>query len=95
MFERTAPIPADSPATLLGPAALAFGTIAALGVTVPAFFFLTPFAALAGALALTFGVAGIHYGRRGVGRLWVAAAGTALGLIGFVTFIGFLMMFAA
>ncbi|MEO3977828.1 hypothetical protein [Streptomyces sp. CAU 1734] len=94
MSERIASDPADSPAVLLGPVALFFGVIATLGVSVPLFFFLTPFAALAGALALTLGAAGIHYGRRGIGRLWVAAAGTALGLVGFAAFIGFLVMFA-
>ncbi|MFI1015985.1 hypothetical protein [Streptomyces sp. NPDC020965] len=93
--ERTAPDPADSPAVLLGTAALFFGAIAALAVSVPVPFFLTPFAAPAGGLALAFGAAGIHYARRGVGRLWVAAAGTALGFVGLGAFIGFLVMFAA
>ncbi|MFI1869422.1 hypothetical protein [Streptomyces jumonjinensis] len=95
MSERTAPDPADSPATLLGPVALFFGMVAALGLSVPAFFFLTPLAALAGTLAIAFGVAGIHYGRHGVGRLWLAVSGTVLGFGAFGTFVGFLMLYSA
>ncbi|MGW1980742.1 hypothetical protein [Streptomyces sp. NPDC001889] len=95
MSERTVPDPAASPAVLLGPTALFFGVVSVLGTAVPRLFFLTPFTALAGALALTFGMTGVRYGRRGVGRLWVAAAGAVLGLLGFGAFMSLLIAFAA
>ena len=38
----------------------------------------------AGALAVTFGTMGLHYARKGTGRLWPAAAGTTLGAIGLI-----------
>ncbi|GAA2248411.1 hypothetical protein GCM10010232_39710 [Streptomyces amakusaensis] len=95
MSWRSAADPADSPAVLPAPTALFFGAVAALGVSVPVFFLLTPFDAPADGLALAFGAAGIHYARHGVGRLWVAAAGTALGFVGFSAFVGFLVLFAA
>lgn len=90
MSERTVPDPADSPAALLGPVALFFGAVAALAWA-PGFFLLAPLTAIAGVLALTFGAAGVHYARRGVGRLWVSVAGTLLGLVGFLTFAAFVM----
>ncbi|WP_329052890.1 hypothetical protein OG873_26155 [Streptomyces violaceus] len=33
---------------------------------------------------MTFGAVGIHYARKGTGRLWAAATGTALGTAGFI-----------
>ncbi|MFH8337207.1 hypothetical protein [Streptomyces sp. AM6-12] len=72
----------DSPATLLGPTALVLGAVAALGIC--PLLMLFPLTVLAGALAVTFGLAGIHYARRGLGRMWPAATGTVLGAAGFL-----------
>jgi hypothetical protein len=69
----------DSPATALGPTALVLGTFSAAGTWA----FLFPWTVLAGALAMTFGAMGLHYARRGMGRVWTAAAGAVLGAIGF------------
>ncbi|GLF99097.1 hypothetical protein [Streptomyces yaizuensis] len=90
----------DSPATLLGPTALALGAYSALSILgqpviyelVPPLAFLTPFAVIAGALAMVLGAAGILYARRGVGRMGVAVAGTLLGTIGFTTVVVFLFL---
>ncbi|MFE7354321.1 hypothetical protein ACFU8Q_14215 [Streptomyces sp. NPDC057543] len=88
MPEPTVPDPTDTPAVALGPTALVLGAISAIsaiGAWVPALAFVAfPWTILAGALAITFGAAGIHYVRRGTGRLWTAIAGTALGTIGLV-----------
>ncbi|MFF6915780.1 hypothetical protein [Streptomyces sp. NPDC012466] len=81
MTSSTAPEDTDSPATALGPTALVLGAFSAVGTWA----FLFPWTVLAGALAVTFGAMGLHYARRGTGRLWPAAAGTALGAIGVVS----------
>ncbi|MDK1343083.1 hypothetical protein QNO09_07180 [Streptomyces sp. 378] len=80
MTHSTAPEDTDSPATALGPTALVLGVFSAVGTCA----FLFPWTVLAGALAVTFGAMGLHYARRGTGRLWPAAAGTALGAIGLI-----------
>ncbi|MEV4786466.1 hypothetical protein [Streptomyces tuirus] len=80
MTSSAAPGDTDSPATALGPTALVLGTFSAVGTWA----FLIPWTALAGALAVTFGTMGLHYARKGTGRLWPAAAGTALGAIGLI-----------
>ncbi|MFE9027424.1 hypothetical protein ACFYOA_14290 [Streptomyces iakyrus] len=80
MTSSTASGDKDSPATALGPTALVLGVFSAVGTWA----FLFPWTVLAGALAVTFGAMGLHYARRGTGRLWPAAAGTALGAIGFI-----------
>ncbi|MGI5367951.1 hypothetical protein C9J60_14705 [Streptomyces sp. A244] len=80
MTSSTASTDKDSPATALGPTALVLGVFSAVGTWA----FLFPWTVLAGALAVTFGAMGLHYARRGTGRLWPAAAGTALGAIGFI-----------
>ncbi|MGX1561532.1 hypothetical protein [Streptomyces sp. NPDC055506] len=80
MAGSTASTATDSPATALGPTALVLGTFSAVG----AWAFLIPWSMLAGALAVTFGAMGMHYARKGTGRLWTAAAGTALGAAGFI-----------
>jgi hypothetical protein len=67
----------DSPAVALGPTALVLGVIAVL-----ASFALFPFALIAGGLAVTFGAAGMHYARQGVGRMWPATLGAVLGTVG-------------
>jgi hypothetical protein len=67
----------DSPAVALGPTALVFGVIAVLTS-----FVISPFALIAGGLAVTFGAAGMHYARQGVGRMWPAALGIMLGTVG-------------
>ncbi|KMS75784.1 hypothetical protein ACM01_08500 [Streptomyces viridochromogenes] len=67
----------DSPAAALGPTALVFGAIAALTS-----FVISPFALIAGGLAVTFGAAGMHYARQGIGRMWPATLGTVLGTVG-------------
>ncbi|MFI9750857.1 hypothetical protein [Streptomyces collinus] len=80
MTISTAPGDKDSPATALGPTALVLGVFSAVGTWA----FLFPWTVLAGALAVTFGAMGLHYARRGTGRLWPAAVGTGLGAIGFI-----------
>ncbi|MFD8230704.1 hypothetical protein ACFV20_02200 [Streptomyces sp. NPDC059696] len=80
MTSSTAPRESDSPATALGPTALVLGVFSAVGTWA----FLFPWTVLAGALAMTFGAMGLHYARRGTGRMWPAAAGTTLGAIGFL-----------
>ncbi|MFJ2213025.1 hypothetical protein ACIQVO_27170 [Streptomyces sp. NPDC101062] len=78
----TVPVPADSPAAALGPTALVLGVLSAVGACVPALTLITlPWTIIGGALAVTFGAAGIHYARHGTGRLWVAATGTVLGAV--------------
>ncbi|MER6331165.1 hypothetical protein ACF09H_24250 [Streptomyces sp. NPDC014983] len=82
----------DSPATLLGPTSLVLGIVAALGLC--PLLMLFPLTALAGALAVTLGLAGVHYARRGVGRMWPAATGTVLGAAGFAyPWVLFMVMF--
>lgn len=74
----------DSPAVALGPTAVVLGVFS-VGVWVPAVVFVTfPWTTIGGALAIVLGTMGIHHARRGVGRLWAAVAGTALGVAGFV-----------
>jgi hypothetical protein len=70
----------DSPATALGPTALVLGAFSAVGTWA----FLIPWTVLAGALAMTFGAMGLHYARKGLGRMWPAATGATLGAIGFI-----------
>ncbi|MEU0370165.1 hypothetical protein ABZ070_07860 [Streptomyces sp. NPDC006283] len=84
MIESTVPDRTDTPAVALGRTALALGAVSAVGAWVPVLaFFTLPWGAIAGALAVTLGLAGIHYARNGIGRLWTAVAGTTLGAIGF------------
>ncbi|NEE12203.1 hypothetical protein G3M58_37840 [Streptomyces sp. SID7499] len=80
MTSSTAPGDTDSPATALGPTALILGAFSAVGTWA----FLIPWTVLSGALAVTFGAMGLHYARKGTGRHWPAAAGTALGAIGLI-----------
>lgn len=80
----------DSPAVALGPTALVFGVIAALTS-----FVILPFALIAGGLALTFGAAGMHYARQGVGRMWPATLGTMLGTVGLLGIAALLGAFGA
>ncbi|MFH9010626.1 hypothetical protein ACH4C6_04555 [Streptomyces sp. NPDC017943] len=94
MTSSTTPGDDDSPASALGSTALALGAFSAVGT----WFFLIPWTVLAGALAVTFGVMGLHHARTGTGtgtgtspgtgagkatgRMWPAIAGTALGAAG-------------
>ncbi|CAM5501849.1 hypothetical protein [Streptomyces purpurascens] len=80
MAGSTASTATDTPATALGPTALVLGAFSAVGTWA----FLIPWTVMAGALAMTFGAMGIHYARKGMGRLWTAATGTALGAAGFI-----------
>ncbi|AMW12367.1 hypothetical protein A4E84_24470 [Streptomyces qaidamensis] len=80
MTSSAAPGEKDSPATALGPTALVLGVFSALGTWALLF----PWTVLAGALAVTFGAMGLHYARRGTGRVWSAAAGMTLGATGFI-----------
>ncbi|MGA5358779.1 hypothetical protein [Streptomyces purpurascens] len=80
MTGSTASTATDTPATALGPTALVLGAFSAVGTWA----FLIPWTVMAGALAMTFGAMGIHYARKGMGRLWTAATGTALGAAGFI-----------
>ncbi|MFF9087830.1 hypothetical protein ACF1BE_15665 [Streptomyces sp. NPDC014991] len=73
---------ADTPAGGLSPTALVLGTMAAAGVWPTLTFGLLPVMVVAGGLAVTFGLAGVHHARRGVGQLWTAVTGTVLGTVG-------------
>ncbi|MEV6117101.1 hypothetical protein AB0L59_32620 [Streptomyces sp. NPDC052109] len=84
MAESTRPDGADSPAILLAPTALGLGIAAAAGLFPWLTLGLTPVMLVAGALAFTFGLTGIHYALRGIGRLWMAATGAVLGALGFI-----------
>ncbi|MET9392756.1 hypothetical protein ABZY20_20575 [Streptomyces sp. NPDC006624] len=79
MAGSTGSTAADAPATALGPTALVLGALS----VVCAGAFLIPWSVLTGALAVTFGATGVHYARKGTGRLWTAATGMALGAAGF------------
>ncbi|MCQ8191961.1 hypothetical protein [Streptomyces rugosispiralis] len=84
----------DSPAVALGPTALVLGVFSVVGAWVPALVLVTlPWTIIAGALAVVLGAMGVHHARRGVGRLWIAVAGTALGAVGFVGFTALLWSF--
>ncbi|WP_138897265.1 hypothetical protein [Streptomyces chryseus] len=54
--------------------------------------FLAP--VIAGPLAITAGVAGIHYAHHGTGRLWTAITGTILGAAAFGSSITVVSMFS-
>lgn len=82
----------DSPAVALGPTALVLGLIAATGAWPSLMLAVLPWSFLAGGLAVTFGLMGIHYARQGTGRMWTAVTGTVLGATGLA---GFLTLFAA
>ncbi|MFG2140108.1 hypothetical protein [Streptomyces sp. NPDC048650] len=71
----------DTPAVALGPTALTLGVLST-GAWVPPLVLAFPWTIIAGALAVTFGLSGIHYARHGIGRLWIATAGTILGALG-------------
>ncbi|SCF68444.1 hypothetical protein GA0115260_101137 [Streptomyces sp. MnatMP-M27] len=74
----------DSPGVALGPIALVLGLFSAVGAWVPAFVLVSlPWTVIAGGLAVALGSMGVHHARRGIGRLWVAVGGTALGVVGF------------
>ncbi|MER7401881.1 hypothetical protein ABT373_05185 [Streptomyces sp. NPDC000070] len=79
MTRSTTPMETDTPATALGPTALVLGVFSAVGTWA----FLVPWTVIAGGLAITFGAMGMHYARRGTGRMWTATAGTVLGAVGF------------
>ncbi|MCG0286890.1 hypothetical protein [Streptomyces sp. PSAA01] len=75
----------DSPGVGLGPTAVVLGVFSVAGAWVPALAMVTlPLAIIGGALGAVLGAMGIHHARRGVGRLWAAIAGTALGVVGFL-----------
>lgn len=75
----------NSPGVGLGPTAVVLGVFSVVGAWVPALAIVTlPLTIIGGALAAVLGAMGIHHARRGVGRLWAAVAGTALGVVGFV-----------
>ncbi|MEU2712073.1 hypothetical protein [Streptomyces sp. NPDC007205] len=94
MARSTASAGTDSPATLLGPTALGLGGAAAAGLCPWLTFGLIPVMLIGGALAVVFGLTGIHYALRGIGRLWTAATGAVLGTIGFAyPFVLFLAFF--
>lgn len=96
MPASTVPDHNDTPAVALGPTAFVLGVFSAVGVWVPALQVITlPWAILAGALAVTFGVAAVHYARQGIGRMWTAIAGTVLGGAGFAGTVTFLWALGA
>ncbi|MFE2099743.1 MULTISPECIES: hypothetical protein [unclassified Streptomyces] len=92
MYVPTAPGHKDSPAVALGPTSLVFGVVAAIGAWPSLMLAVLPWSFMAAPLALTFGLAGVHYARRGIGRMWTAVAGTALGVVGIA---GVLTLFVA
>ncbi|MGW4075525.1 hypothetical protein ACWELB_18755 [Streptomyces asiaticus] len=77
----------ESPAVALGPTALVLGVfsaVGALGVFGSTLVLIAlPWTIIGGALAVVLGAMGVHHARRGVGRLWVAVTGAALGAVGF------------
>lgn len=83
MSGGTARDPADSPAAALGCTALFLGLGAATGLWPTLTLGLFPVTVMAGGLAVPLGLAGIHYARRGIGRMWIAVTGTVLGAVGF------------
>ncbi|MBT2510787.1 hypothetical protein J7I98_34195 [Streptomyces sp. ISL-98] len=95
MPEPTVPDRTDTPAVALGPTALVLGAFSAIGSWVPALVPTLPWGFIAGALAVTFGAAGIHYAVHGTGRLWTAIAGTILGTVGLVGTITLIWAFSA
>lgn len=95
MSTATTPRQDDSPATALGPVALFLGLVAATGAW-PALMFATlPWSLIAGGLAVTFGAAGMHYARQGVGRMWPATLGILLGAVGLLGIAALLGAFGA
>ncbi|MET9451875.1 hypothetical protein [Streptomyces cinerochromogenes] len=80
MPANTASDGADTPAGALGPTALVLGAVAAACLWPP--LMLLPVMFLAGGLAVTFGLMGAHYARRGIGRMWTAVTGAVLGTTG-------------
>ncbi|GHI02363.1 hypothetical protein AQI88_13530 [Streptomyces cellostaticus] len=82
----------DSPAVALGPTSLVLGALAAVGAWPSLMLAVLPWSFIAGPLAVTFGLAGMHYARQGIGRMWTAVAGTTLGAIGVA---GFLILITA
>lgn len=96
MSEPTVSDRDDTPAVALGPVALLLGAFSTIGVWAPWLTLYTlPWTVITGALAMTFGAAGIHYARRGTGRLATAVAGTALGTLGFGGIVALLWAFSA
>lgn len=93
MPEPTVPDTTGTPATALGPTALVLGVLSAACVCVAALAFgVLPWAVLGGALGITFGLAGVHQARHGIGRLWTALAGTVLSTVGFAGAVGLLYL---
>ncbi|MFG2121329.1 hypothetical protein [Streptomyces sp. NPDC048710] len=82
MSAPIAPGHKDSPAVALGPTSLVLGAVAAIGAWPSLMLAVLPWSFIAAPLALTFGLAGIHYARQGIGRMWTAVAGTTLAAAG-------------
>lgn len=95
MSAPTAPGRDDSPAVALGPTSLVFGAVAALGAWPSLMLAVLPWSFIAAPLALTFGLTGIHYARRGIGRMWTAVAGTTLGAVGLAGLLTLIVALAA
>ncbi|WP_129305553.1 hypothetical protein [Streptomyces sp. L2] len=83
MAGSTTPGGVESPAALFGPTSLGLGLAAAAGLCPWLFFGLFPVMLICGALAFAFGLSGVYSAQRGVGRMWMATAGTVLGVVGF------------
>ncbi|MGW2743015.1 hypothetical protein [Streptomyces sp. NPDC001450] len=95
MSAPTAPGHKDSPAVALGPTSLALGAVAATGAWPSLMLAVLPWSFIAAPLAVTFGLAGIHYARRGIGRMWTAVAGTTLGAVGVAGILTLIVALAA
>jgi hypothetical protein len=71
----------DTPAAALGPVALFLGLVAAVGLLPWLTLFMFPVMLIGGGLAVTFGLMGVHYAGRGIGRRWISVTGAVLGAL--------------
>ncbi|MFS4096671.1 hypothetical protein [Streptomyces sp. AF1A] len=71
----------DTPAAALGAVSLFLGLTAATGFVPRLTLLMVPLMVLGGGLAVAFGLMGVHYAGRGIGRRWIAVTGTVLGVL--------------
>ncbi|MFF5016235.1 hypothetical protein [Streptomyces sp. NPDC001165] len=95
MSAPIAPGHRDAPAVALGPTSLVFGVVAAIGAWPSLMLAVMPWSFMAAPLALIFGLAGIHYARKGIGRMGTAVAGTTLGAVGMAGVLTLIVALAA
>lgn len=81
-MQGNAPADCDAtPAAALGPVSLFLGLMAAVGFVPWLTLFMIPLMVIGGGLAVTFGLMGLHYAGRGIGRRWITVTGTVLGVL--------------